>query len=702
MNSRKSISTNDASVRPGKPRRSVIGDQNATDVSASLNVDMAPIKETSRPNSARVADYMTREVIKPEDQAQLSQEQLDSDLTRILTAKNRNAPGNITRYSYKERMYKAEPSLEQLQLHYTFDGCSMHKESEEAKKHESYLDAVRQSLQRMQQEQAMMHDAEIQADDDPSNPANLRALRNQFNFNERASQTYSNAPKHRTTCTEPPPLTEFSATVTQWEIFDAYMENEENKRIQKEKAKAQQRQANKDEDGEKKDSKDSKEGQVEEEIKTAAVVKNKIQTTDDVLRSHSFQRAVKVMERMVNQNTYSEITQDFKYWDDPSDAYREGEGSLLPLWKFSFEKAKRRAVTSVVWNPEYYDLFVVGYGSYDFLKPTSGLIACFSLKNPSYPEFYFSVESGVMALDFHPQYSSLLAVGLYDGRVMVFDIHGKSTQPIFQSTAATGKHTDPVWQIKWEQETTTKELNFFSVSSDGRVTLWSLAKNELEFNDIMELKYIAPALRETSEGEEDPSLFGLSGGCSFDFNRFNDHLFVVGTEEGHIHKCSKAYNSQYLETYEGHNMAVYGLKWNTFHPRVFLSCSADWSVKMWEHNHKHPVLSFDLNNAVGSVAWAPFSSTIFAAVTADGKVHIFDVHQNKNEAICEQPIVRKSKLTQLAFNYKQPILLVGDDRGTVSCLKLSPNLRQHGSREEEMEKMEKILNVAFKGDSGSA
>ena len=27
-----------------------------------------------------------------------------------------------------------------------------------------------------------------------------------------------------------------------------------------------------------------------------------------------------------------EIFQDFKYWEDASDQFREGEGSLLPLW----------------------------------------------------------------------------------------------------------------------------------------------------------------------------------------------------------------------------------------------------------------------------------------------------------------------------------------------------------------------------------
>ena len=73
---------------------------------------------------------------------------------------------------------------------------------------------------------------------------------------------------------------------------------------------------------------------------------------------------------------------------------------------------------------------------------------------------------------------------------------------------------------------------------------------------------------------------------------------------------------------------------------------------------------FDLNSAVGDVAWAPYSSTVFAAATADGKVHVFDLSQNKYEAVCEQIVTRKkkTKLTHISFNSKHPILIVGDDR----------------------------------------
>lgn len=55
----------------------------------------------------------------------------------------------------------------------------------------------------------------------------------------------------------------------------------------------------------------------------------------------------------------------------------------------------------------------------------------------------------------------------------------------------------------------------------------------------------------------------------------------------------------------------------------FLSAnSADWTVKVWDELDSEPVFTFDLGNSVGDVAWSPYSSTVFAAVTTDGKVCI--------------------------------------------------------------------------------
>lgn len=49
------------------------------------------------------------------------------------------------------------------------------------------------------------------------------------------------------------------------------------------------------------------------------------------------------------------------------------------------------------------------------------------MKNPSYPEYTFPTESGVMCLDIHPEHPYLVAAGFYDGSVGVFNVtEGKS------------------------------------------------------------------------------------------------------------------------------------------------------------------------------------------------------------------------------------------------------------------------------------
>lgn len=593
-----------------------------------------------------------KRVVKPDNQLKLTEEQLNEEFTRVLTANDPNIPNNISKYNYKEKAFKQDPEgpMDNLAFHFQLEGCVMHNESEEAQKQAQQEEAKKAELDRQRKEASQEAKDAGEEDMDADAP---KTGKNQFNYSERAAQTFNNTLRSRGVATEPPPVVQFFATVTQWEIFDSYMTDYRKQLQDEEMAKNAEKRKGASSHG-------HDEGEKKEEKE------------DDMVHSQKMGKALKIIERMTNQNAEDEIFQDFKYWEDASDLYRNGEGSLLPLWRFSTERTKRKQVTALAWNPSYPDLFAVGYGSYDFMRQGSGMVCCFSLKNTSNPEYLFSTDSGVMCLDFHPHHQSLIAVGCYDGTVMVYDVRSKVNKPIYSSTIRTGKHTDPVWQVHWQEEDLAKELNFFSISTDGHVASWIMSKNELKMEPVMQLKLVASS----KEDPDEVNLSGLAGGCCFDFNKHNEHLFIVGTEEGKIHKCSKAYSGQYLETYQGHHMAIYALKWNPFHPRIFISCSADWSVKIWDHNYPNPILSFDLANAVGDVAWSPYSSTVFAAVTSDGKVHVFDLSENKHEPLCEQKVVKKAKLTHVSFNRNDPVLIVGDDKGGVNSLKLSPNLRK--------------------------
>ena len=93
-------------------------------------------------------------------------------------------------------------------------------------------------------------------------------------------------------------------------------------------------------------------------------------------------------------------------------------------------------------------------GTDDFMKQSRGMLLLYSMKNPSFPEYIFSSESGIMCLDMHMDHPYLVVVGHYDGNVAIYNLKKPQSQPSFRSSAKSGKHTDPVWQVSlrrgWE------------------------------------------------------------------------------------------------------------------------------------------------------------------------------------------------------------------------------------------------------------
>ncbi|XP_056179859.1 dynein axonemal intermediate chain 1 isoform X3 [Falco biarmicus] len=607
----------------------------------------------------------------------------------------------------QERAYKPISYVDQTAIHFSLNGNMILKDSDEGRRQSIRLSTaaaeapvetsavtteeaeIKESTEDVQaageEEAEGSGTAEVDEAAEAEEPCPPRVkeqkLANQFNFIERASRTVNNPVRERACQSEPTPCKNFSATANQWEIYDAYVEELQKMEKSKEKEKSKAQIAKR-----------------EEEKKKVRKLTSLESQGDDITK---ISQAAKIMERMVNLNTFDDIAQDFKYFEDASDEYRDHQGTLLPLWKFQHDKTKRLAVTAISWNPKYKDLFAVGYGSYDFMKQGRGMLLFYTMKNPSFPEYIFSSESGIMCLDFHNDHPYLVAVGFYDGNVAIYNLKKATSQPTYKSSAKSGKHMEPVWQVKWQKDDMDNNLNFFSVSSDGRIVSWTLVKNELVHTDVIKLSVEGTM----TQGPERLQLQTFGCGTSFDFHKKIDYLFLVGTEEGKIYKCSKCYSSQFLDVFEAHHMAVDSVIWNPYHPKVFISCSSDWTVKIWDHTIKTPMFVYDLNSAVADVAWSPYSSTVFAAVTTDGKAHVFDLSINKYEALCTQLVVakKKNKITHIQFNPVYPIVIIGDERGHVTSLKLSPNLRRMPKEkkgqevkkgpEVEIAKLDKLLNL---------
>lgn len=105
--------------------------------------------------------------MKPDGQLQLSEQELNEEITRILNGNNPHAPRNIARFNHKERVFKASPNVDHLVVHFEIEGYLVFKDEEEE----------------ITEGEGMM----LAADKEKKILA-----RNKFNFSARSSQTTEN------------------------------------------------------------------------------------------------------------------------------------------------------------------------------------------------------------------------------------------------------------------------------------------------------------------------------------------------------------------------------------------------------------------------------------------------------------------------------------------------------------------------------
>ena len=186
-----------------------------------------------------------------------------------------------------------------------------------------------------------------------------------------------------------------------------------------------------------------------------------------------------------------------------------------------------------------------------------------------------------------------------DGKAVLYDVKKNDSDWILNGGETSGKHRDPIWELKWVErervvgDDQSRGETLITVSTDGRVTEWMIRKG-LEFTDLMVLKRVTKQKSTSSKAAEKTSSFVArqTGGLCFDFNTKDSNIYLVGTEDGQIHKCSCSYNEQYLQTYSTHTGPINKVKWSPFLPQAFISCSSDWTVRLWNNENEDEVSKF--------------------------------------------------------------------------------------------------------------
>ncbi|KAJ8983052.1 hypothetical protein NQ317_013257 [Molorchus minor] len=544
----------------------------------------------------------SKQLIKPKDQLELSDAELKEMVEKQLSTVNPQIPDSLVQFSFSDGEFVPIPPPGSLILVFHSEGTLLYKDSQEARKQlieegidpDTYFEQTSETefgteVSETPDESVTTAEEEQTEDEKPEGeegekPEGEEGAQGEKPAEEKHEEEHDDDEgeaedvETQETQTIPPPMANFTSNVNQWIIYDGYQQDWEQQQREKELER------------ERREKDKAPVGRIQIIKKSTGK-----QQLSEIVQAKMFS-CWRVLERMVNLNTYDDIAKDFRYWDDPADEFREEEGTLLPLWKFSYNKTKKHVVTDLEWNPYYYDLFAVCFGHVDYTKPMSwGAVCLYTLKNPSFPDYICTTASSVMCVDIHPKYPYMILLGLYDGSIEIFNIQETCKEPAHRSNNVTDKHRGIVWEVKWVSNLPDGELNFYSVSIDGKVNHWIVMENTMVVTTIITLFLD----KEPVSGPDGTLLkakvfFSACASC-VKFHPKNSTIFLVGTEDGLIYKCSTEYSSAYLLTYKAHQMPVYRIDFNSYNTDIFISCSGDWRIKIWEDNRLGNVTTLKLS-----------------------------------------------------------------------------------------------------------
>uniref|UniRef100_UPI0037E81242 dynein axonemal intermediate chain 4 n=1 Tax=Semicossyphus pulcher TaxID=241346 RepID=UPI0037E81242 len=524
----------------------------------------------------------------------------------------------------------------------------------------------------------------------------------------RSTQTFNGASKDKQTQSDKIVMVDEGTFATIWDIYDSFCDKD--KTTESEETDFPESTVNTSNGQEKRDVKSSSCSTVTTGSTVSLLIetdkcRSGLNTEPDpqlIMLSESFQHSLSVMERTIAANLLQPKLAAYRQLpilDDPDNTVKPGteeqsgqceesssSPTLEPLWSYGCELTRGRNITSMALNKANPDLLAVGYGDFESFNQKPGFICCWSPKNPAWPDRVLHCQSSVTSLDFSSKNPGLLAVGMYDGTVAIYTVTSTNTKPcIANSSECSGKHVHPVWQVSWTKQQMSLSgedsvENIVSVSNDGRVSKWVLCSNALDCRDIMKLKRT-----QHLEKTEDTLLGIMTPGLCIDFHPKDSSVYLVGTHEGNIYKCSISNSQHFLVTYKKHFCPVHTIEWSPFSPDVFLSCSSDWTIQLWRQDLSTPVLSFtSTQTAVQTVRWSPNWSTVFGAIK-EGQLEIWDL----NSDILYPAIVHQAaagvRFTSLQFPRGTDCVLVGDSDGQVTVYQIKNLSVGEGDQTDRLE-----------------
>ncbi|VDO92059.1 unnamed protein product [Soboliphyme baturini] len=369
---------------------------------------------------------------------------------------------------------------------------------------------------------------------------------------------------------------------------------------------------------------------------------------------HFFDRSATIIERALNEE--ADIFKDYSKDIDKEKADYSVKMSVNRCF-FDENYSKKRCITCLDFSPQYPELLAVSYdNNEDAPHEPDGIVLVWNTKfKRSTPEFYFHSQSRVMSVAWAKFHPNLLIGGTYSGRICLWDNRNNKRTPVQKSSLSANAHTHPVYCL--DVVGTSNAHNLVSISTDGKLCSWNLDMlSEPQESFMLQMKQSRP----------------VSAMClCFPLNDVNN--FFVGGEDGCMYAgCRHGSKAGITEIYEGHFGPVMGIDCHAAtggsvdFSNIVLTCSADWTVKLWNTRDQKPLYSFeDHNDYVYDVAWCPIHPAIFTCADGLGHLDLWNLNLDTELPISSMTTNDGSSFNKVLWSKSGQLLAAGNDCGHI-------------------------------------
>ncbi|KOC71025.1 WD repeat-containing protein 34 [Habropoda laboriosa] len=292
----------------------------------------------------------------------------------------------------------------------------------------------------------------------------------------------------------------------------------------------------------------------------------------------------------------------------------------------------------------------------------------------------------VTTLAYHPTEPSIIAAGLFNGDVLVWNLRGDDGS-MTPTTICT--HGDSVSQIYWKARTINDVSLLVSSSKDGYIFIhrmvanFTIARVYKRLKVVKEHNPIESSRPRSAGGTRERAV--ESGLCitTFDFSSRDPIFFIVGTLCGGIYKCSldriapiegdETLMDPVIDEYERHEGSITCIKCSPIH-NLFVTSSTDKELRIYDFEEHTCLRSISTENTIVGLTWMIGNQDILASYGAGSNIGLYNVTDGKVITNVNFESTNRENTSCLRVNSKKGMVAIGDAQGNIEIWKIPRQL----------------------------